>query len=172
MPADHIVTLPDAIKVLAKSVLENQTVVLEIRRTFVVKDALKEAQKAKFCLTKRAKVVWKVRNHSWCPLSIRYVITVHALLCVYRLGLFGKGPWTEVGVLPPICLWFQKALLQGFWNKTVLQQQHLRFGCVVFSSVLWTPFCLHYFPFRRMTSATLGDTSPCLSAREAVEYRF
>ena len=57
MSADHIVTLPDAIKILAKSVLENQTAVLEIRRTFVVKDALKEARKAKFCPTKRAKVV-------------------------------------------------------------------------------------------------------------------
>lgn len=50
--ADHIVTLADAIRVMAKSVLENATVVLEIRRTFVVKDALKEARKAKFKLAK------------------------------------------------------------------------------------------------------------------------
>ena len=55
--ADHIVTLADAIRVMAKSVLENATVVLEIRRTFMVKDALKEARKAKFSPIKLAKVI-------------------------------------------------------------------------------------------------------------------
>ena len=50
-------TLADAIRVMAKSVLENATVVLEIRRTFVVKDALKEARKAKFSPIKLAKVI-------------------------------------------------------------------------------------------------------------------
>ena len=53
-------TLADAIRVLAKSVLEDQTVVLEVRRMFVVKDALKEGQKAKFCPTKLAKVIMKL----------------------------------------------------------------------------------------------------------------
>lgn len=57
---DCIVTLADAIRVLAKSVLEDQTVVLEVRRMFVVKDALKEARKAKFCPTKLAKVIMKL----------------------------------------------------------------------------------------------------------------
>ena len=54
--ADHIVTLADAIRVLARSVL-NETVVLEVRRSHVVKDALKEARKAKFCANKLAKVI-------------------------------------------------------------------------------------------------------------------
>ena len=54
--ANHIVTLADAIRVLARSVL-NETVVLEVRRSHVVKDALKEARKAKFCANKLAKVI-------------------------------------------------------------------------------------------------------------------
>ena len=54
--ADHIVTLADAIRILAKSV-SDETVVLEVRRSHVVKDALKEAQKAKFCASKLAKVI-------------------------------------------------------------------------------------------------------------------
>ena len=50
-------TLADAIRVLARSVL-NETVVLEVRRSHVVKDAaLKEARKAKFCAKKLAKVI-------------------------------------------------------------------------------------------------------------------
>ena len=53
--ANHIVTLADAIRVLARSVL-NETVVLEVRRSHV-KDALKEARKAKFCANKLAKVI-------------------------------------------------------------------------------------------------------------------
>ena len=54
--ADHIVTLADAIRVLARSVLD-ETVVLEVRRSYVVKDALKEARKVKFCANKLAKVI-------------------------------------------------------------------------------------------------------------------
>ena len=54
--ANHIVTLADAISVLARSVL-NETVVMEVRRSHIVKDALKEAQKAKFSANKLAKVI-------------------------------------------------------------------------------------------------------------------
>ena len=57
--ADHIVTLADAIRVLARSVL-NETVVLEVRRSHIVKDALKEARKAKFCANKLAKVILRL----------------------------------------------------------------------------------------------------------------
>ena len=47
--ADHIVTLADAIRVLARSVL-NETVVLEVRRSHIVKDALKETTGASGCV--------------------------------------------------------------------------------------------------------------------------
>ena len=57
--ANHIVTLADAIRVLARSVL-NETVVMEVRRSHIVKDALKEARKAKFSANKLAKVILRL----------------------------------------------------------------------------------------------------------------
>ena len=57
--ANHTVTLADAIMVLARSVL-NETVVLKVRRLHAVKDALKEAQKAKICANKLPKVILRL----------------------------------------------------------------------------------------------------------------
>ena len=45
--ANQIVTLADGTRVLARSVL-NESMVMEVRRSHIVKDALKEAWKAKF----------------------------------------------------------------------------------------------------------------------------
>ena len=60
--ANHIVTLADAIRVLARSVL-NETVIMEVRRSHIVKDALKEARKAKFSANKLAKVILRLHWH-------------------------------------------------------------------------------------------------------------
>ena len=53
-------TLADAIRILARSV-SNETVVMEVKRSHIVKDALKEARKAKFSANKLAKMI--LRSH-------------------------------------------------------------------------------------------------------------
>ena len=57
MLTNDSITLSGAIELLAKSVKENETVVVEVRHSCVVKDALKEARKAKFCVNKTLNVI-------------------------------------------------------------------------------------------------------------------
>ena len=49
-------SLRDAVQMLQRSVDFDSTVVLEVRRSHILKDALREAQKLKFTTTKLAKV--------------------------------------------------------------------------------------------------------------------
>ena len=51
-----ITSFPDAVKILAAFIDVKDTIVLDVRHTHVIKDALKEATKAKFKPTKLVKV--------------------------------------------------------------------------------------------------------------------
>lgn len=52
-----ITSLPDAVKMLAASTDAKDTIVLDVRRTHIMKDAMKEASKPKFKPTKLVKVI-------------------------------------------------------------------------------------------------------------------
>ena len=52
-----ITSLPDAVKMLAASTDAKDTIVLDVRHTHIMKDAMKEASKPKFKLTRLVKVI-------------------------------------------------------------------------------------------------------------------
>ena len=113
--------------------------------------------------------------------SVNPVCNYGSCSAMCRLGLLGKGPWTKVDQGGSFSAYLplvpgstsSGALKQGCSSATTSQLfRYSDLVCVIFSSVLCTPFCLHYFPFRRMTSATSGGTSPCLSAREGCGMPF
>ena len=67
MPENEVSSLADVIKALETSVMvSGDTLILEVRRSHVVKDAMKEARKSKFKPTKLTKVSSKV---SCCVIS-------------------------------------------------------------------------------------------------------
>ena len=67
MPENEVSSLADAIKALETSVMvSGDPLILEVRRSHVVKDAMKEVQKSKFKPTKFTKVSSKV---SYCVIS-------------------------------------------------------------------------------------------------------
>lgn len=82
--AEEISSLPVALNILAKAVSRKETVVLEIRHTFVVQDALREARKAKFHPSKLAKVSVKWNSA---------IITRHEVILISCCVPAGKICW-------------------------------------------------------------------------------
>ena len=83
MPENEVSSLADAIKGLETSVMvSGDPLILEVRRSHVVKDAMKEARKSKFKPTKFTKVSSKV---SYCVIS-NVILLPHMHLKVRFIG--------------------------------------------------------------------------------------